>query len=319
MSRPTLSVLMANYNHGRYLRDSIPAILAQSYEPVELVIVDDASTDDSVEILERFAREVPKVRFLRNERNRGTLYTINRAIAESSGDYLCFCSADDMVLPGLFERSIDLLEEYPAAGACTSIVRVMGADGDDQGIFQPLIISEQDCFVPPKRAEVILRRQGTWYMGPGAVYRRAAFLDCGGLRSELGAMCDDFLFMVIALRHGVCHIPAPLAVWRRMEGTYSSSESASRDRLNVIARAVDLMKTTYRSLFPPALTSRCEGRWLFSLRARNSSALLRPWLFLRFRARDLLGVILRRGAAWLRNDIVDVVRRRECLNPEGEK
>lgn len=301
MPRPKLSVLMANYNHGRYLRDSLPAIIAQGYEPVEIVVVDDGSTDDSAEILDSFAHSTPGFRFLRNDRNRGTLYTINRAIEESTGDYLCFCSADDKVLPGLFTDSISLLEKYPAAGACTAVVRIMGSDGDDQGIFQPLVISDENCFIPPALAEDIFRNWGTWYMGPAAVYRRQPFLDAGGLRPELGAMCDDFLFMVIALRYGVCHIPTPRAIWRRMAGTYSNAAGANRDAmLRIIARATHLMRTTYRDLFSDELIARCEGRWLFNVHARAAAVPVRCWLFLRFRARDVLGVFERRATDFFR-------------------
>jgi len=297
MGKAKLSVLMANYNHGRYLIDSLPAIIAQEYAPIEIVVVDDGSTDDSVEILERFSRETPNFRFLRNDRNRGTLCTINRAIQESTGDYLCFCSADDKVLPGLFEDSIAMLEKYPAAGACTALVRIMGSAGDDQGVFQPLAVASENCFIGPACAEDILRRCGTWYMGPAAVYRRQAFLEAGGLRPELGAMCDDFLFMVIALRHGVCHIPSARAVWRRMEGTYSSVSSSDRAAmLGVIAHATRLMRTAYGDIFPEALVERCEGRWLFNAHARSAALPMLFLLFIRFRVRDVLGVLSRRGA-----------------------
>jgi len=320
MPKLKISVLMANYNHGHYLTNSLPAIIAQSYKPTEIVVVDDGSSDDSVEILERFARSTPNFRFLRNDRNRGTLYTINRAIAESTGDYLCFCSADDEVLPGLIEQSLSLLEKYPEAGACTALVRVMGSAGEDQGVYQPLVVAEEKCFIPPALAGDILRRKGTWYMGPAAVFRRQAFLDAGGLRPELGPMSDDFLFMTIALRHGVCHIPAPLAIWRRMEGTYSSVAGAKLNTmLGIVANATLLMRTNYRDLYQEELIARCTGRWLFGVYMRSVSIFfsqpsrlsfldkLFEWcrlpvmvlLFLRFRRRDLCDVIGRRGHAIL--------------------
>src|SRR3954464_2600182 len=71
MNTPTLSVLMPNYNHAHYLPTSVGAILAQSYQPMEILILDDGSTDGSYSILEEFARLEPRIRLSRNERNMG--------------------------------------------------------------------------------------------------------------------------------------------------------------------------------------------------------------------------------------------------------
>ena len=116
MTTPTLSVIMGNYNHAHYLVESIPAILNQSFRPKEFIIIDDASTDNSVEVIEAFAKKDPVVRFYKNDINLGNAPTYIKALEKVTGDYFLVAAADDLVFPGLFEKSIEMLEKHPQAG-----------------------------------------------------------------------------------------------------------------------------------------------------------------------------------------------------------
>src|SRR5437868_7050033 len=120
MGRPTLSVIMPNYNHGHFLPEALDAILSQSWPADEVLIVDDASTDDSVEVIEGFARKHASVRLLRNERNMGAVYSGRRVFDAATGDYLYPSAADDRVQPGFFAKSMELLAQHPQAGLCCS-------------------------------------------------------------------------------------------------------------------------------------------------------------------------------------------------------
>jgi glycosyltransferase involved in cell wall biosynthesis len=64
---PTLSVVVPNYNHGKYLEFSLPALLRQSVQPLEIIVLDDVSTDNSVEVIRRFAAQSPLIRLVQNE------------------------------------------------------------------------------------------------------------------------------------------------------------------------------------------------------------------------------------------------------------
>src|SRR5207249_4932927 len=83
-------------------------------------VMDDASTDDSVQVIESFAKRHPIIRLHRNERNLGVVSNINRGVDLALGDYLLTAAADDELVPGFFEKSLRLLGEYPRAGlSCT--------------------------------------------------------------------------------------------------------------------------------------------------------------------------------------------------------
>ena len=127
----TVSVLLCNYNDARYLPDSLSAICAQTRLPEEVVVIDDGSTDNSVEIIEDFGRRYPFIRLLRNEANRGLLYSINRALNEARCDFVVWAAADDRLLPNFLERNAKCLSEHPAAGMTFSRLAVF-TDGSDE-------------------------------------------------------------------------------------------------------------------------------------------------------------------------------------------
>ncbi len=82
MTTSTLSVLMPNYNHGEFLPGSVQAILDQSCQPIEFIIVDDGSTDNSMDILNKFADLNPVIKLLENDVNKGHVYTFKRALEQ---------------------------------------------------------------------------------------------------------------------------------------------------------------------------------------------------------------------------------------------
>lgn len=271
MKSPTLSVVMPNYNHARYLPEALQALLDQSYRPLEIIVMDDCSTDNSVEIIQGFARKDPLIRLVQNERNMGVLPTVNRLIKVASGDYVCSTAADDLLLPGMLEKSMRLLARYPQAGLCSTISKVVDANTERQTNLAPLkCISEHESYIPPDKALQWLRRRDSWIMGNTCVYRRAALLEAGGFVPELLSFCDGFIQMALALKHGACFIPEPLAVWRvSPTGFAVQSESNLQTSLKIWSHAAHLMRTTYADLFPPDYVDTWERQQLF--RARLSA------------------------------------------------
>src|SRR5471030_1152802 len=98
----TLSVILPNYNHGRYLPRALDALLAQDRPADEIIVVDDGATDDSLDIVSRYAEEYPSIRALKNPKNMGVIVTLTRGLQAARGKYVYFGAADDFVMPGFF-------------------------------------------------------------------------------------------------------------------------------------------------------------------------------------------------------------------------
>lgn len=102
-----VSILIANYNNGKYFRDCYDSIISQSYESWEVIIVDDCSTDDSVKIIEEFIKDDPRFKLYKNETNKGCGYTKRKCIDLATGEFCAFLDPDDALYYYSLECSMD--------------------------------------------------------------------------------------------------------------------------------------------------------------------------------------------------------------------
>jgi len=267
MSRPTLSIIMTNYNHGHLIAQSLDSILAQSYRPDEIVIIDDASTDDSATVIAEYVEREPSIQLVRNSRNAGPLANANTLLTLASGDYVYGASADDKILPEFLKTSMSLLANYPEAGLCSTLSRSIDADGNDKGVFPSPVVSTTAAYVPPAEVRSLLLRYGSWIKGNTVIYQKQALILAGGYNPRLRAYADGFVQQVIALRHGACFIPYPLACFREMKTNYSAQALMDMETVTAILdSARELMTTRYADSFPAAYVPKWEKRFLWSAR-----------------------------------------------------
>src|SRR5258707_8026023 len=127
----TVAVVLCNYNHAKYLPDSLGHICAQTRPADQIVVIDDGSTDDSWRIIEEFARKHSNLQAHANERNLGLETCIARALALVHCEYLLWTAADDRLLPPFLERNMALLARHPAAALSFSEVVVLKGDSEE--------------------------------------------------------------------------------------------------------------------------------------------------------------------------------------------
>ncbi|MGB9179720.1 MAG: glycosyltransferase family A protein [Pyrinomonadaceae bacterium] len=133
MPYPKVSVIVPNYNHARYLSERLDSILDQTYNDLELIILDDASTDDSCRILTRYYAR-PRVRILVNDRNSGSAFPQwNRGISLSKGEYIWIAESDDLADPHFLETLIPLLDENPGIGVAYCQSRLINLESVNVG------------------------------------------------------------------------------------------------------------------------------------------------------------------------------------------
>ncbi len=226
MAGPKLTVVIANLDHGALLEEAVPAHLAQSRPPDEILLIDDGSSDDSLERIERLARRDPRIRWWRNRCNLGPLVTYNDAARKAQGDLLYFAAADDLLLPGFYERSVSLLARYPQAGLAVADYLWLKPNLETREQILPLPRSES-CYAPAELSSLL---HGEYLPSFGAVLRRDAFLAAGGYRLPLEEFADWFLVHSIAFRHGLCYSRGPGMVWRISFDSWSCRESADAAR-----------------------------------------------------------------------------------------
>jgi len=120
LHNPFVSILINNYNYGRFLDEAIRSALAQTYTNHEIVVVDDGSTDNSLQIAESFGDQI---RLIAKE-NGGQASAFNAGFAASLGEIICLLDADDVFFPGKLERAVEVFQQNPEIGWCFENLRL---------------------------------------------------------------------------------------------------------------------------------------------------------------------------------------------------
>lgn len=204
MDKPLVSVLMVTHNREMYVKDGIEAILAQTFHDFELIIVDDASTDRTWEIIQQYVSN-PKISVHRNAVNIREYPTRNLAASLAKGKYLKYCDAEDILYPHCLQIMVANMEFYPDAG--------MGmCREEDTRFINPTFFSPHEVYRYQYLHKTIMGR-GL----PDVMIRADAFHDSGGFDPRFRA-ADAHLWMKICKTRGFVLFVSGLAWGREHEG-----------------------------------------------------------------------------------------------------
>lgn len=232
---PRVSIVLPNYNYAQYLEERVRSLLYQSYADFELVIVDDASTDESTEVLASF--DDPRIRLHLRSSNSGKVYaTWNEALAHCNGEYVLFAGADDVAEARMLERLLRPLEADPTLGFSHCRLILIDAAGHIIGteITLPpsasfILGSLRNGYVAPARVDWqrLLVTNFVWNAS-AVLLRRTAVEEVGGFDDDLLIAADWLLYLEIARRYGVAYVGEPLNAFRKLEKSVSTRMQGAR-------------------------------------------------------------------------------------------
>jgi glycosyltransferase involved in cell wall biosynthesis len=259
-----LSVILPNFQHGHVITRALDALLAQDRKPDEIVVVDDASTDHSVGVIERAAARAREIRLLVNDANTGAIASLKRGLEDARGCYVYFAAADDWVMPHFFAMALEALEANPKAGLfCGDAMLVDATNDRTLGFRPPVRPLARAGYVDPAATARLLARSDNWILTGSAVFRRTAIADAGGLDEELGSFADGFLARKISLMCGFCYAPQVVAAWCVHPSGLSRSAALDPDRAGRVLALVT-RKIAADPVFPPWYVERFADRWRFA-------------------------------------------------------
>lgn len=262
---PTLSAILPNYNHGRYLPRALDALLAQSRPADEIIIIDDGSTDNSRDIIARYAEKHPSIRPLPNDKNIGVIPTLTRGFNAARGDYVYFAAADDAVIPRFFETGLVALAEHPDAGLfCGDLIMVDGISGQQLGMRPPVRPRLRAGFIGARQFCELLRRNDNFIPTGAALLRRDAVAWAGGFDKRLSTFADGYLVRKVALTFGLYYSPQAHLTWNVFPDGASRTTSTDMNRAKAVLSAV-LSRMTNDPVFPDWYGDVFSRRWHFSL------------------------------------------------------
>ncbi len=204
-SPPTVSVLLPVHNAGRYVAETIASVLGQSYRDFEFLIIDDGSTDRSLDEINVAVGQDPRVQVL-SQANAGFARTLNRLIAESTGKYLARIDADDIAEPTRFERQVDFLDEHSPCVLVASAITQIDQDGDPYAVVR--------YPTDPVEIEQNLLRGNACIIHPSVMLRRSAVEQVGGYALDVPVVEDQELWFRLARVGELAIIDEPLTRYR---------------------------------------------------------------------------------------------------------
>jgi len=215
-----VSVIIRTYNRGYILSEAIESALTQTHRNIEILVVDDGSTDETMEVMKRFQDK--RVRYLRHDRNRGVGAACNTGIAAATGDAVAFLDTDDLWKPEMLERLVSYLFSHPELGAVFCDVEIMNARGVTPSTtrlmhsFPKLLRRVQgdgEYLLSPRGMYVCLLEEVPIKMI--AVLLRRLVFDKVGAFNEGGRSGEDWEFFIRLSRcTSFGYIDAPLAIQR---------------------------------------------------------------------------------------------------------
>lgn len=217
-SEPLLSVVIPTYNRADYITQTIESVLQQTYENIEIIVIDDGSTDDTADVVLRFGR---KVRYVRQENaERGA--SRNHGLRLANGDYIAFLDSDDLWLPGKAAVGIQFLHGRPAVGLiCTDAIEIDG-EGKERRILRAGGLSG-------KVTGKLL--QNNFVIMPTHIARASVVRQIGGFREEreLSGSEDWEMWVRLSLIADIAYVPEVTAKYRvHTANTMSSAAGMQR-------------------------------------------------------------------------------------------
>jgi len=227
MKRVNISVLITSYNHAHFLSECLDAVFNQSVLPLEVIVIDDASTDQSVDLIHEYQKSHPELILLKNETNQGPAIAMNRAIHHAKGKYIALAASDDQVLPRFFELGASYLDANPEVGICCSNSSMF--KNIKPYFFWEFKVSHENhpTFISPIDMKNRILFTSLWIPTNASLYRRDLVLKYGCLDDSLKHLCDWFLNYKIALNHGILYVPHSFGACRLLPQSYGAKWSRS--------------------------------------------------------------------------------------------
>jgi glycosyltransferase involved in cell wall biosynthesis len=245
----TVSVLMPSFNYERYLPLAVNSVLAQTFSDLELIIVDDCSSDGSRAIAENYARVDDRVRTVFHTVNRGLAATRNTALAASSGKFIALCDADDIWLPEKLEHQLDAFRGREELGLVHSDALIMDAKGCLSGQQFSRLFHRKNQRTSGDLFDELCRRN--FICVPSVVLRREAILYAGGFEERLRSLEDWVCWTKVSRNYQFEYIDAALVHYRMHSASLShNSEGMARNRII----ALDLLLESLSDIAPKPLS-----------------------------------------------------------------
>ncbi len=214
-----ISIVTASYNYQDYIKDTIQSVLEQTYQDWELIIVDDCSTDNSVEVIKSFKDN--RIKLLINEENKGLKFTLKRGIENASGEWIAILESDDAIREDYLEKKAAVAAKYPDTGLIFNDVEMFG---DINRIKELEKTFSKKCDILKRKTYPCNLFKDLMYFNviltfSAVLVNRDKILQCD-FNTPTDKLLDWWLFLHFARNNDFYYIPEKLTKWRIHNDSY---------------------------------------------------------------------------------------------------
>ncbi len=230
-----ISVIICTYNRATYIAQAIDSILNQTYKNIEVIIVDDASTDNTEEVLAQYKNN-SLIKIFKNESNLGISKSRNKGVSFASGDYIAVLDSDDYWTdPKKLHKQITILESDPTIGVVGSAITCITTDGEK---IKNAVYKTKDAEI---RNKILIKNQ---FAQSAVLFKKDAFLRVGGYDTNLSSAQDFDLWLKIGKDYRFANLKESTVAYLVHPNSISQSKKL------LMAREVDRIVEKHKKFYP---------------------------------------------------------------------
>jgi hypothetical protein len=257
---PLVSVILPTFNGAEFLRESLDSVLSQTYSRLEVLVMDDASTDGTAEVVRAYSDD--RIRYHVHERNLGQFGNINAGVALARGDMIAIHHADDVYGAEILERELAFLQSHPAVGAAFALDLFIDRSGREFGrVALPDEFRGGGVLTYRQVLNGILRHGNTFIRGGTSLVRRGVYEEVGPFDESFDLRGDLDMWLRIAHRYSIGILDEHLTSYRWGHGNLSGHYGYLRTHAEHSFAVIDAaLAGTGRELAEPDSIAAYEGR-----------------------------------------------------------
>lgn len=291
-------VVIPNYNDSLTLSRSAFSVLNQSVEADEVIIIDDGSTDHSLEIAAEIQTQNPRIKIIKNSKNIGVMGALNIGLSHTSADYIIFLSANDYMLDGLLEKVKKTLS-IKRVGIWSALI--LKEKNFKRRLYPSPIILTKPGYLTPSECKSTLNNVGSWFTGTTMFFEVKSLREIGGFNPEFKGLGDMYAAMMIAVKKGSYFCPKAYGVVTEhqnglLHGTLSCAEKVDGVLTAIIADGIVRSPSLFSNEFIKKLRQRIlySGKRLQNPPPKQFKLIYEIYLLIKYRPTDIFGIAYHR-------------------------
>lgn len=250
---PLVSVVIPVWNSEKYIDEAINSIVHQTYQNLEIIIINDASTDETPRIVDSWALKDKRIRVIHNKRNLGIGGNRSKGVAEARGNFICWQDADDIAFPYRVERQVEILLKDESIGVVGGGLQFFDSKGD--GVVRTYAEDDESLRRTIFRYNPIAQ--------PASVFRRSVFDVVGGYDASLAVSEDLDMWFRLGEQYKFANTSDVVIRYRQSDGSLTASRLRDMEKVTLMLRRKFKKSPAYKWTFVDSIYNFLQSATMF--------------------------------------------------------